>query len=174
MKKFITLMFAAVLMLAASVFAQDSQRQQLNGTSVICPVELKTSGPSTSTTDDGVSFTVTTYAGSLANGDVYGVAVSNYPFTVDAAVSYPRMIQDAAKVLGGTITSKGDTTVASGQVASVAIIDFTGEDVKAYRAVLLVTSKGSNGFGYMFLTAIEAPGTDLEAMKAFFTTIQLN
>jgi hypothetical protein len=84
------------------------------------------------------------------------------------------MIQDAAKVLGGTITSKGDTTVASGQVASVAIIDFTGEDVKAYRAVLLVTSKGSNGFGYMFLTAIEAPGTDLEAMKAFFTTIQLN
>jgi hypothetical protein len=170
MKKFFAMLSVAILALAATVFAQS--RQTYSGASVIAPIELTTSGPTANTTDDGVSYTSVVYIGELPNHDTYGVAMANYPFVVDAAISYPRMIADTAKALNATVLNETYISIASGQQAKSATFEFTEQGV-TYRVFVVVTSKGNQGFSFMFLTDMNAPGTDMEAVKTFFTTIQL-
>jgi len=136
------------------------------------PIVLTTTGPQPSTTDEGLSFTETTWNGETQNGDFYMIGVGVYPFNV-VNTDLQQAIDGFRAGVKGTVTDQKPITV-SGQPATVAIIDSRDEKGRVMRFMMLVTYKSNTAYMFIFGTYLDVQGTDMEAVKTFFNSIQLN
>jgi hypothetical protein len=181
MKKY----FAVALILLASVLGFTpagraavshlipvSVQQFAAGTvSVDAPVELTTDGPTQGTTVNGQPYTSTMYSGSMPNSDFYGVDVSTYGFTVEYA-DLDKATEGFRNAVNGTILHQEHLTV-SGQPALASMV-FSTKTGKEIRLAVLITFKGNSLYQFVFVTAMDAPNTDQEAVNTFFNSAKLN
>lgn len=149
-----------------------SLREYSDGFTVDAPVTLTKGATTPGRTTNGVDYTQTTYAGNMANTDVYMVAVGNYPFALTVADN-DRGLEGFRAAVHGTIVSQTAVTV-SGQPALAAVISAKDPDSgREIRFGFLATFRGNSNYLFVFGSYVDVTNTDVDAMKQFFTSASI-
>ena len=162
-------LFRSLAVLVLLVSAAFASTQTFKGATVDAPVALTTKGPESGTTAEGAAYTRTTYAGELANEDIYAVAIASYPFQLAATTPKDTADGFVRGIGGGAVISQQAITV-SNQPALSTVVD---KDVngRTLRFFIVTSYRGSTAYVFIFTTWLDTPGTDKDAVKQFFLSI---
>ena len=159
-----------VAIFALLVTAAFASVQSHQGTTFDAPVVLTTDGPEAGTTTQGTPYTETVYESSLQNDDTYLVAVSEYGFQI-APNSASTFTDGFASGINGEVKQRNAVTV-SGVAAESSVIEAV-KDGRTIRFYLVTVPTGNKVYAYAFGTWMDTQGTDLTAVRTFFTSISI-
>lgn len=165
-----------------TLYEQESENRITPGLSLVsflnygpfnvnAPISLQKGETTNETTKYGKQFTDTVWTGSLPNDDTYMVSVAQYPFAL-VTEDLTRETDGFAAAIDGKILKQGNVTI-SGQPALASIIE-AQKDGRAMRFALIVVNKGNTSYLFAFGTWLDTQSTDMDAVKAFFTSAVLN
>lgn len=138
------------------------------------PAPLKTlQNGDVAKTTNGTNYNKYMWGYTADNGDAYMVGMGEYPFS-PAYNDLDNMISGFVTATNGTLVDgKVTPLTVSGQPAKGAIISAKLDNGKEIRFIMVVTFKGNCGYMFVFGSYIDSTTTDIDAVKTFFTSIQL-